>query len=227
MKNDYYFEGDKKFKIRTTDKKVKILSPGDKVSNQVSVFRSKNPKPIIIVDGKVVSDEELGEFDVEYIDNINVLKGKSAMEIYGDKGKNGVIVIEMKDGESKKIDIKGDKITWTTKDNQDGPWKVKTGVSGYTFISTDDLSENATMGIITKDTPNSVLDANKATLKELGVSVKYSKLRRNKAGEITGIKITLKNDQGKQSSASYKNDDGISEIEYGVMGDKLIVRSRN
>ena len=34
-----------------------------------------------------------------------------------------------------KLNIKGDKLTWTTKDNQEGPWKVTTGVSGYTFIS--------------------------------------------------------------------------------------------
>ena len=171
-----------------------------------------------------------------------MIKGDSAIEVYGDKAKNGVVVVRLKDNnykfltktkpwQSKKVEtmiVDHDDIEWTDKSKgQDSPWKVTTGVSGYTFISDDNLSKNATIGIITKDTPDSVLDANKASLEDLGISIKYSKLRRNKAGKITSIKISLKNNSGKQSSASYKNNDGISEIEYGVMGDKLIVRSRN
>ncbi|WP_431158785.1 M56 family metallopeptidase [Winogradskyella poriferorum] len=227
IKTDNFYEEDSKIEIRTGGDQVKILTPGKVTSKTVVGYRNNSQEPLIIVDGEVISNDKMGKINPNDIDSVNVLKGESAVTIYGQDGKNGVVVVKTKDGDSKGINIKGDKLTWTTKDNQEGPWKVTTGVSGYTFISDDDLSKNATIGIITKDTPDSVLDANKASLEDLGISVKYSKLRRNKAGKITSIKISLKNNSGKQSSASYKNDDGISEIEYGVMGDKLIVRSRN
>ncbi|WP_411894723.1 M56 family metallopeptidase [Winogradskyella sp. A2] len=245
IKTDNYFEGDKKIKIKKGDKD-KISTPGGKGSNRVSVFASgNNSKPLIIIGDEIVSDIELQAIDPDNIANINVLKGDSATEIYGSKGKDGVVVVRLKDNnykfltktnswESKKIkanriEYKDHDTIWIekSKNNQKSPWKVTTGVSGYTFISDDDISKNATLGIISKNTPKSVLDANKSKLEDLGVTVKYSKIKRNKAGEITGIKITLKNDKGNQSSASYKDNDGISEIEYGVIGDNLVVRSRN
>ncbi|MCA0153619.1 M56 family metallopeptidase [Winogradskyella vincentii] len=245
IKTDNYFEGDKKIKIKRGDK-VNFFTPGDGAKNRVSVFSSgSNSKPLIIIGDEIVSDIELGSIDPDNIANVNVLKGDSATEIYGDKGKNGVVVVRLKDNNFKyltkknkwetkkikahKIEYKDDDTIWIekSKNDQNGPWKVTTGVSGYTFISDDDISKNATLGIISKNTPKSILDANKSKLEDLGVTVKYSKLKRNKVGEITGIKITLKNDKGNQSSASYKDNDGISDIEYGVIGDKLIVRSRN
>jgi len=242
IKTDNFYEEDSTIKIRTGDNQVKLLTPGNKANKEVIGFRNNDKKPIIIIGDKIISDLELSKIDPDNIANINVIKGDSAIEVYGDKAKNGVVVVRLKDNnykfltktkpwQSKKVEnmiVDHDDIEWTDKSKgQDSPWKVTTGVSGYTFISDDNLSKNATIGIITKDTPDSVLDANKASLEDLGISIKYSKLRRNKAGKITSIKISLKNNSGKQSSASYKNNDGISEIEYGVMGDKLIVRSRN
>ncbi|MCA0133744.1 M56 family metallopeptidase [Winogradskyella alexanderae] len=246
-KTDNYFEEDKEIIIENEDDTIEILRPGTTSRKGVSVFSSgKNQQPIILINDKIVSDIELETINPKSISNVNVLKGDEAVKTYGDKAKNGVIVIRLKDnnfkylnkketGQNKKvktkiIDYDDDvEVEWTEKSEteQEGPWKIKTGISGYTFISDDDMSKNATLGIITKDTPDSVLETNKASLEDLGISVKYSKLKRNKLGKITSIKITLKNDNGKQSSASYKDDDGIGDIEYGVMGDKLIVRSRN
>ena len=248
IKTDNYFEEDKTIEIRTDGDKVKVFSPGNITGNKIRGYRSSDSKPIIIINDEIVSDIELSNIDPANISNVNVIKGDNAVEIYGNKAKNGVIVVRLKDNnykyltkpntwQSKKVktkivDVEYDDdvdVEWTEKSKNDkkGPWKITTGVNGYTFISDDDISKNATLGIVTKDTPDSILDANKATLEELGISVKYSKLRRNKSGKITSIKITLKNDSGNQSSASYKDDDGISDIEYGVIGDKLIVRSQN
>lgn len=61
---------------------------------------SKNP-PLYIVDGEEVeSAEHLEPNDIE---SISVLKGESATSLYGDKGKNGVVLINTKEASKKKM----------------------------------------------------------------------------------------------------------------------------
>lgn len=52
---------------------------------------------LLIIDEKEVSLTELKTLNNEDIDNISVLKGQSGIEVYGDKGKNGVIIITLKE----------------------------------------------------------------------------------------------------------------------------------
>jgi TonB family protein len=59
-------------------------------------FSSEN-RPLIFVDGVECKDEEtFKKLNPKTIDHVDVLKGKSATEKYGDKGKNGVILITSK-----------------------------------------------------------------------------------------------------------------------------------
>ena len=51
---------------------------------------------VIYVDGKEVSHDELGKIKSESVDHIDVLKDKAAIEKYGEKAKNGVILITTK-----------------------------------------------------------------------------------------------------------------------------------
>jgi len=53
--------------------------------------------PLFILDGKEISKEEMDQLDSDSIEKIEVLKGESATEKYGDKGKDGVILITSKD----------------------------------------------------------------------------------------------------------------------------------
>ena len=53
-------------------------------------------KPLMIVDGKRVSEAEIQALPPEQIDNITVFKETSAQALYGDKGKDGAVVIEIK-----------------------------------------------------------------------------------------------------------------------------------
>ncbi len=54
-------------------------------------------QPLIVMDGKIMDKgKNLNEIDPDSIESINVLKGKSAEEKYGDKGANGVIEIVTK-----------------------------------------------------------------------------------------------------------------------------------
>ncbi|MFA5300306.1 MAG: hypothetical protein WC389_19135 [Lutibacter sp.] len=51
---------------------------------------------LIICDGKEISTEEMQKIKSENIKSMEVLKGENAIEKYGEKGKNGVILITKK-----------------------------------------------------------------------------------------------------------------------------------
>jgi TonB family protein len=53
------------------------------------------PSPLLLVDG-AISNKGIGEIDPNNINSITVLKDKSATELYGEKGKNGVILVTLK-----------------------------------------------------------------------------------------------------------------------------------
>jgi TonB-dependent SusC/RagA subfamily outer membrane receptor len=54
-------------------------------------------KPLYIIDGKEQDSQVLKDIDPKNIESIDVLKDKTATGFYGEKGKNGVIVIKTKD----------------------------------------------------------------------------------------------------------------------------------
>ncbi|MCL2651298.1 MAG: TonB-dependent receptor plug domain-containing protein [Candidatus Azobacteroides sp.] len=52
--------------------------------------------PLFVVDGKETSPSSINDINPNRIESIDVLKDKSAIEVYGDKGKNGVVIITTK-----------------------------------------------------------------------------------------------------------------------------------
>ena len=63
-------------------------------------------KALIILDGKVIDKATMDAINPDNIYTVNVLKGKDATDIYGKKGKNGVVLItSKKPGSEKKIFI--------------------------------------------------------------------------------------------------------------------------
>jgi len=75
--------------------------------------------PLYILDDKEVSKEKADNLNTELIDSINILKGKEAINKYGDKGKNGVIIITTKTYANKtkaKVFIKSSNTEITLKD---------------------------------------------------------------------------------------------------------------
>lgn len=53
-------------------------------------------EPLIVIDGKIVSSEEMNGLSPEIIQSVDVLKGDAATAQYGEKGANGVVVIMLK-----------------------------------------------------------------------------------------------------------------------------------
>lgn len=83
--------------FRLTEDNNKVAS-----GNEGVPFVRLNPNdpnakaPLVIVDGKEISMSELQSIDKNTIDHIDVLKDKASCELYGDKGKDGVIIISTK-----------------------------------------------------------------------------------------------------------------------------------
>lgn len=86
------------FKLQSDTHKFEDI----KLSNKTGKFEDINlsnmagPNPLILIDGKKSSQTELNMISPNNIEAINVLKGDAAKNIYGDKGKNGVIEITTK-----------------------------------------------------------------------------------------------------------------------------------
>jgi len=66
------------------------------VEKIVVKISDKDAKPLYVIDGNLLSEEGLNKIDPKTIEKIDVLKGEAAIKMYGEKGKNGVIMITLK-----------------------------------------------------------------------------------------------------------------------------------
>ena len=83
----------KSLTVTTTDK------DGKKTITYVqkSTEKTELPKDVLyIIDGKEMESGNMKDIDPSMIKSINVLKGETALKLYGEKGKNGVIEITTK-----------------------------------------------------------------------------------------------------------------------------------
>ena len=70
---------------------------GDNAKDGVVQIKLKDEaKPLYVIDGEIATKEKMDQLKPEQIEAIDVLKGEKATAAYGDKGKNGVIVIRTK-----------------------------------------------------------------------------------------------------------------------------------
>lgn len=70
--------------------------PNIKVVQDNSVGIDPQTRPLSIVDGKEQPSEVLQDISPDKIEKIEVLKGKAATDKYGEKGKNGVVIVTLK-----------------------------------------------------------------------------------------------------------------------------------
>lgn len=56
-------------------------------------FGDSRHQPLILIDNVIVTDEEMGKVDPNNIQSINILKDAAAVNLYGEKGKNGVVQV--------------------------------------------------------------------------------------------------------------------------------------
>lgn len=95
----FYVEIDKRKEPRyPIDEKyylTKSIQGIDIIANCYEISQKKKSinDVLFIVDDKIVTKEQVDNYDPKDIDNVTVLKEKAATEKYGERGKNGVIII--------------------------------------------------------------------------------------------------------------------------------------
>lgn len=87
-------------KIKQTERKdsLNLINKKDSQKNAHVVTRStiNDNKPLLILDGKILTELEVKNFDSKLIEKIDVLKGVAASALYGMRGQNGVVLITSK-----------------------------------------------------------------------------------------------------------------------------------
>lgn len=96
---------DRSFLVKESNQKLvaqKILnaiqeyaSQRDHASTMTDTVPSGKPQPLYVVDGKI-NGRSPGEINPNTIQSINVLKGKTATDKYGEQGKDGVVEVTLK-----------------------------------------------------------------------------------------------------------------------------------
>lgn len=83
--------------LACTSEKVNDKAEGESTPEVIQVTSYKNAdNALIVINGVPVTKKEAEELDTKYIESITVLKDSTATKIYGDRGKNGVVVITTK-----------------------------------------------------------------------------------------------------------------------------------
>ena len=78
-------------RVKDSSKNNSVVIVSDSI-----IFRETGKNPLIILDGKVQPNAEINKINPNSIEKIEVLKNESATVLYGDAGKNGVIMITSK-----------------------------------------------------------------------------------------------------------------------------------
>ena len=90
--NKFGDEVDKKISVALLNKLLSELQ-----SNLVTNLKIDNEKYLFYINGKQVSKKDVEVLQADKIKSINVLKGKTAVQKYGEKAKNGVIEFKLKE----------------------------------------------------------------------------------------------------------------------------------
>jgi len=83
-----------------------LLTLKSKVVKENIKVRSSDD-PLYVVDGEILSGSEINKVSPDSIKSISVLKGENATALYGDGGRNGVVLITSKNQMNKSKNTKG------------------------------------------------------------------------------------------------------------------------
>ncbi|MGY5847101.1 M56 family metallopeptidase [Salegentibacter sp. HM20] len=109
-----------KTEARILEKQAPQESKNQAQESNASEENSQNPEPLYILNGEKTTKEIVDLLDKEKIENVKVLKGADATALYGEEGRNGVVIITTKKTEKaqntsekvqKKLSVKKDTAT--------------------------------------------------------------------------------------------------------------------
>lgn len=79
-----------------TERAYPIPPPPPPVHPGTTSMISGEASPLIVVDGVILEEGDIGEINEDKIAEVNIMKGECAIEKYGDRASNGVVEITMK-----------------------------------------------------------------------------------------------------------------------------------
>ena len=95
--NDDKTKDDEMKKITIVNKKTQKMDGDEAKVVATKKITVLDKKPLFVLDGKVLEDDfDINTIEVDNIESITVLKEETATAVYGEKGKNGVLLITMK-----------------------------------------------------------------------------------------------------------------------------------
>ena len=74
---------------------VAVVGAKDTVRSS-DILQPVEKEPLVVIDGVETDNEMLQKLSSERIASVHVLKGESAEQLYGEKGRNGVIFVKTK-----------------------------------------------------------------------------------------------------------------------------------
>lgn len=180
--------------------------------NLAKEMNGPNP-PLVIVDGVEITKEAFSQINPDQIESMNVLKGKRGTELYGEKGKNGVILISTKGKD--------------TKGTGEKSGNEEVVVVGYGKNPSDQKSTSSKVVIRSIDSANPPLifldgiPITKAAMDQLDPETfkSISVLKEKSATEVYGERakngVILINTKAKANSLNPTNSDQQSEVKTG------------
>lgn len=75
------------------------------ICRKPSASNLKKLQPLYVLNGTAIGHRKIKRIDPDKITSIKILKGKEAIEQYGEKGKNGVILLTLEKEPMKKTTI--------------------------------------------------------------------------------------------------------------------------
>lgn len=70
-------------------------------------FNGTKEQPLIVIDGRVVTEGNIGALNSNDIMSVVIVKGDEAVKSWGSRGKNGVVIIESSDGQQREVTFSG------------------------------------------------------------------------------------------------------------------------
>ena len=189
--------------IVTRSETYKTSAPEDLVNNLIENHSIDYKKAYILINGKEATAEELAKLNPKKIETIVQLQATpQTITKFGAKANDGAIIIETKSYK------------------RPGNFKVDNNAR---FEAND---TGNTGFLIHKKSQKHDLKFYTKTLKDMGIKLTYSDLKRNEQGEITSIKVELVDSKtGATSSGSYSNTNGkgIPDVYVGRKNGELAV----
>jgi bla regulator protein blaR1 len=171
-------------------KEINIVLEEEKQKSTIKIrSTSSDEKPLIIIDGVLSKSDAIEKIEPENIKSIDVLKGESATDKYGEKGKNGVVIITSK-GENDKVVV------------EEKP------TSDMKFIITDTKSGSKSTMTIGKNAE--ITEGKKPLVVVDGKELDYEKLEKLNPNNIKSINV-LK-DKSATDKYGEKGKNGVLEI---------------